>query len=125
MATTEAGLQGVRSELRDARRRDAIGRFLPNGGPKALDMKALEQKAYDIDAVRSAVDDAATLGGATWLSYLFTLFYLGIAAGGVTHTDILLETPVKLPFPQRRRASYCFFLPGTYSFCHRTLICLN
>jgi hypothetical protein len=26
------------------------------------------------------------------------LFYIGIAAGGVTHKDLLLENPVKLPF---------------------------
>jgi hypothetical protein len=33
-----------------------------------------------------------------WLSYLFLLFYLAIAAGAVTHIDLLLGNPVKLPF---------------------------
>lgn len=33
-----------------------------------------------------------------WLSYLFLLFYLAIAAGAVTHIDLLLDNPVKLPF---------------------------
>jgi hypothetical protein len=33
-----------------------------------------------------------------WLSYLFVLFYLGIAAGAVSHADLLLKNPVKLPF---------------------------
>ena len=33
-----------------------------------------------------------------WLSYLFVLLYIGIAAGAVTHRDLLLENPVKLPF---------------------------
>ena len=33
-----------------------------------------------------------------WLSYLFVLFYLAIAAGAVTHGDLFFENPVKLPF---------------------------
>jgi hypothetical protein len=33
-----------------------------------------------------------------WLSYLFVLFYLAIAVGSVTHRNLLLESPVKLPF---------------------------
>ena len=33
-----------------------------------------------------------------WLSYLFVLFYLAVAAGAVTHADLFLEKPVKLPF---------------------------
>jgi uncharacterized protein YjbI with pentapeptide repeats len=33
-----------------------------------------------------------------WLSYLFVLFYLAVAAGAVTHADLFLENPVKLPF---------------------------
>jgi len=33
-----------------------------------------------------------------WLSYLFVLFYFAIAAGAVTHRDLPLENPVKLPF---------------------------
>jgi hypothetical protein len=38
------------------------------------------------------------LAAAFWLSYLFVLFYIAIAAGAVTHADLLLENPVKLPF---------------------------
>jgi uncharacterized protein YjbI with pentapeptide repeats len=33
-----------------------------------------------------------------WLSYLFVLFYLAIAAGAVTHEDLFFERSVKLPF---------------------------
>ena len=33
-----------------------------------------------------------------WLSYLFVLFYLAVAAGAVTHADLFFEKPVKLPF---------------------------
>jgi hypothetical protein len=48
--------------------------------------------------LRDAVVDAGSVGGGLWLSYLFVFFYLAIAAGGVTHRDLLFENPVKLPF---------------------------
>src|SRR5262245_30301247 len=59
---------------------------------------ALAGKARDLVALRDAVVDAASVGVGLWLSYLFALFYLLIAAGGVTHRDLFLESPVKLPF---------------------------
>jgi hypothetical protein len=55
-------------------------------------------KAHDLDLVRKSVDDAASVSAGLWLSYLFALFYIGIATGGVTHADLLLENPVRLPF---------------------------
>jgi hypothetical protein len=58
----------------------------------------LAKKAHDLDAVRKSVEDAASLSGGLWFSYLFALFYIGIAAGGVTHKDLLLNNAVKLPF---------------------------
>jgi uncharacterized protein YjbI with pentapeptide repeats len=58
----------------------------------------IAEKAHDLAAAQKSVEDAAAASAGIWLSYLFTLFYLAIAAGGVTHTDLLLETPVKLPF---------------------------
>jgi hypothetical protein len=44
------------------------------------------------------VVDAAGVGIGSWLSYLFALFYFAIAAGPVTHRDVLRENPVNLPF---------------------------
>ncbi len=61
-------------------------------------VKELAEKAHDLDAVRKSVDDAASVSGTLWFSYLFALFYIGIAAGGVSHKDLLLENAVKLPF---------------------------
>ena len=55
-------------------------------------------KADDLEAIKKAVDDAAAVGGGLWLSYLFVLFYFAVAAGAVTHADLFLENPVKLPF---------------------------
>ena len=55
-------------------------------------------KAADLEGYRKSVEDSAAVSGGLWLSYLFVLFYLGVAAGAVTHADLLLENPVKLPF---------------------------
>jgi uncharacterized protein YjbI with pentapeptide repeats len=54
--------------------------------------------ADNLDGTLKSVDDAATVSGGLWLSYLFVLFYIAIAAGAVTHADLLLENPIKLPF---------------------------
>jgi pentapeptide repeat protein len=69
--------------------------------PPASDPELIEKfarQAHDLDAVRKSVEDAAALSAGLWLSYLFVLLYIGIAAGAVTHKDLLLENSVKLPF---------------------------
>ena len=66
--------------------------------PVAAELPDFAKKADDLEAIKGAVDDAASVSGALWFSYLFVLFYLAIAAGAVTHTDLFLENPVKLPF---------------------------
>jgi len=59
---------------------------------------AFAAKAKDLQALRDAVVDAASVGAGLWLSYLFVVLYLAIAVGSVTHRDLLFESPVKLPF---------------------------
>jgi uncharacterized protein YjbI with pentapeptide repeats len=76
----------------------------------------LAAKANDLDALRSAVVDAASVGAGLWLSYLFVLFYLLIAAGGVTHEDLFFETPVKLPFLSVDLPLKGFFVLGPLLF---------
>ena len=58
----------------------------------------LAAKANDLEALKKTVEDATSISGGLWLSYLLALFYIVIAAGAVTHIDLLLENPVKLPF---------------------------
>jgi hypothetical protein len=59
---------------------------------------AFATKAKDLQALRDAVVDAATVGGGLWYSYLFVLLYLLITVGSITHRDLFLESRVKLPF---------------------------
>src|SRR5580693_4161896 len=66
--------------------------------PQKTEPTPFAAKAKDLGALRDAVVDAASIGAGLWISYLFALFYFAIAAGAVTHRDLLLESPVKLPF---------------------------
>jgi len=68
------------------------------------------KKADDLEAIKKAVDDAASVSGGLWLSYLFVLFYLAVAAGAVTHTDLFFEKAVKLPFLGIELPMVAFFL---------------
>jgi hypothetical protein len=62
------------------------------------DLPPIAEKAEDLEAIKKTVEDAASVGTGLWLSYLFVMFYIAVAAGAVTHVDLLLENPVKLPF---------------------------
>jgi uncharacterized protein YjbI with pentapeptide repeats len=66
--------------------------------------------------LRNAVVDAASIGVGLWISYLFVLFYFAIAAGAVTHRDLLLENPVKLPFLNIELPLRAFFILGPLVF---------
>jgi hypothetical protein len=77
---------------------------------------ALAAKATDLDALRTAVVDAAAVGYGLWFSYLFVLFYFAIAAGAITHRDLLLESPVKLPFLNVELPLKAFFILGPLVF---------
>jgi uncharacterized protein YjbI with pentapeptide repeats len=86
----------------------------------AGDLPDFAKKADDLEAIKQAVDDAASVGGGLWLSYLFVLFYLAIAAGAVTHADLFLENPVKLPFLNVELPLLAFFFlaPILFLFVH-------
>jgi uncharacterized protein YjbI with pentapeptide repeats len=73
-------------------------------------------KAKDLDALRASVVDAAGVGAGLWISYLFVLLYLLIATGGVTHRDLLFESPIKLPFLSVELPLVGFFVLGPLLF---------
>jgi len=64
----------------------------------ALRLPPIAENADDLEAIKKALEDAASVSGLLWLSYLFVMSYVALAAAGVTHLDLLLETPVELPF---------------------------
>ena len=94
--------------------------------PAAVEVAATD----DLETARKAVEDTAAIGGGLWLSYLFVLFYVGIAAGAVTHTDLLLQAPVKLPFLNIELPLLAFFflapllllLTHAYTLVHLVLL---
>jgi uncharacterized protein YjbI with pentapeptide repeats len=77
---------------------------------------AFAAKARDLEALRDAVVDAASVGGGLWFSYIFVLLYLLIAVGSVTHRDLFLESPVKLPFLNVDLPLLGFFVLGPAIF---------
>lgn len=73
-------------------------------------------KAKDLNALRTAVDDAASASMGLWFSYLFVLFYLTIATGSVTHRDLFFANPVKLPFLNVELPLVAFFIVAPMLF---------
>jgi hypothetical protein len=49
----------------------------PAAPPDPIEQFAKE--VHDLDALRKTVEDAAAVSTGFWLSYLFVLFYIGIA----------------------------------------------
>ncbi len=47
-----------------------------------------------------AVNRSSDMAHRAWLIFLFVMTYLTVAVAGVTHADLLLETPVNLPILQ-------------------------
>jgi hypothetical protein len=86
------------------------------GEPPPLPAAAFAGKAKDLQALLDAVVDAASVGAGLWFSYLFALFYFLIAVGGVTHRDLFLESPVKLPFLNVDLPLLGFFVLGPSIF---------
>jgi len=52
---------------------------------------------FDVEALETSLNDSATRVSALWISFLIFGLYLVIAAGTVTHRQLLLEDPIKLP----------------------------
>jgi uncharacterized protein YjbI with pentapeptide repeats len=59
-------------------------------GPMAIDSK-------DIAELQKALNDAAGKASVLWTTFVIFQLYIAIAFGSVTHRDLFLETPIKLP----------------------------
>jgi uncharacterized protein YjbI with pentapeptide repeats len=84
--------------------------------PQKTEPTPFAARAKDLGALRDAVVDAAGVGAGLWISYLFALLYFAIAAGAVTHRDLLLESPVKLPLLNVELPLKAFFFLGPLVF---------
>ena len=71
-----------------------------NVGAQTIDQEKAEEsrKQEILKQSREALVDAGALATSLWLSYIFVVLYLTIAASGVSHRDLLLQNPVKMPF---------------------------
>src|SRR6478672_5375673 len=52
---------------------------------------------YDVEALEKSLNDSATRVSTIWVSFLIFSLYLGTAATTVTHRQLLLAEPIKLP----------------------------
>jgi uncharacterized protein YjbI with pentapeptide repeats len=84
--------------------------------PQKTEPTPFAARAKDLGALRDAVVDAASVSAGLWITYLFALFYFAIAAGAVTHRDLLPESPVKLPFLNVELPLKAFFILGPLVF---------
>jgi uncharacterized protein YjbI with pentapeptide repeats len=51
----------------------------------------------DVGELQRALNDAASKASVLWTTFVIFQLYLAIAFGSVTHRDLFLETPIKLP----------------------------
>src|SRR6266566_8988739 len=51
----------------------------------------------DVGELQKALNDAAGKASVLWTTFVTFELYLAIAFGSVTHRDLFLETPIKLP----------------------------
>jgi hypothetical protein len=62
----------------------------------------------DVDKLQSALNDAAGKASILWTTFVTFELYLVIAFGSVTHRNLFLEDPIKLPLlnvdlPEQRK----------------------
>jgi uncharacterized protein YjbI with pentapeptide repeats len=58
---------------------------------------AQEPDPFDVEALERSLNDSATRVSTIWISFLGFALYLVVAAGSVTHRQLFLEDPIKLP----------------------------
>jgi hypothetical protein len=52
---------------------------------------------FDVEALEKALNDSASRVSAIWITFIVFGLYLVITAGTITHRQLLVEDPVKLP----------------------------
>ena len=70
---------------------------------------ALLAQSEDLGEARKALESAANIARGLWFTFLSLVAYLVIAVGSVTHRNLFLETPVKLPLLNAELPLVAFF----------------
>src|SRR5262249_32707068 len=65
---------------------------------------------YAVDALEKSLNDSATRVSTIWISFLLFALYLVTAAGTVTHRQLFLEEPTRLPVLNIDLPLWWFFL---------------
>jgi uncharacterized protein YjbI with pentapeptide repeats len=86
---------------------------LPDLLPKSA---VILESSHSLDSLRVSLTDAANVSTGLWFSYVFSALYLAIATSSVTHRDLLLENPIKLPFLGVDLPVVAFFVFGPLLF---------
>jgi uncharacterized protein YjbI with pentapeptide repeats len=76
----------------------------------------LVDEAHDYKAVRAALDDAGGYVRNIWLSLVSLGTYLLVVVWSVTHKQLFLETPIKLPLVDVSIPLYGFFIAAPLFF---------
>ncbi len=65
----------------------------------AIDKKRLEleEQSESLAEARKALESATNIARGLWLTFMSLVAYLAVAVGSVTHRDLFLEKPIKLP----------------------------
>ncbi len=91
--------------------------YLGLGGKRTFESLAKEDAAREL---LKALNSTAQSARKSWLVFITLMAYLFVATASVTHIDLLLNTPVKLPLLQIEVALYSFFLvaPALFILVH-------
>src|SRR5690242_6533838 len=75
---------------------------------------------YDVAALEKSLNDSASRVSTIWISFLVFSLYLVTAAGTVTHKQLFLDEPTKLPIVNIELPLWWFFFlaPILFVICH-------
>ena len=108
-----------------AARRSGLRSPPPTSPPAEADRwTALTAKAGDFETIRHAVDDAGGFVRGLWVTFVSLQAYLAIATGSITHRQLFLEAPIKLPLIDVELPLVTFFVlaPALFLVFHYYLL---
>jgi len=117
MARARRGWRAAKARLRLRKRvPHATTATATSRDPSERRRDSLTEKAADFDSVRAAVDDAAGFVRGLWVTFVSLATYLVIAAASVTHRQLFLATPIKLPLLDVELPLVAFFIVAPLFF---------